>query len=561
MRALWHRLAWLSCFVLVAVARAQTPVPAQLEPWRGWVLEGREFRACPLIAGKPGTAPGDFLCAWPGVLTFAADADGASIVQHWRVDADSWIPLPGDAQHWPQQLSVDGKPYPVVERGGPALHLSAGTHEIRLRIPWHERPQSLRVPAATGIVALSVDGKPVVPVQRDGDELTLGRVAGGAPEADSLDLRVYRKLEDGVPAELTTQIRLFVSGQAREEIIGPVLPDGFAPLQLTGEWPARLDADGRLRVRVQPGEDTLTLVARATALLNEVTLHPPAKPWPEQEIWSYSAAPRLRITTATSALQVDPRQAQVPQEWYELPAFALGDDGVLKIDERSRGLAEDDRNRLTLDREMWLAFDGSSWFARDRVRGEMLQGWRFDAAVPFALERADAIGTTMAGKPDEALLVTQGTTPELTGVEWRTPTVDLSAGLRVAPADSAMPVTGWQDTFDRVSTTLHLPDGYRLLGAPGADSAIGSWMSAWTLLDVFVAAIVVLLAWRGFGLVGALVASGYLVLGYQEFGAPLWTLLAAVALALIARALPSGRLATGAEWARRGAVLLLVLAA
>jgi hypothetical protein len=561
MCALLRRLIWLSGFLLTPTVHANVEAPPQLESWRGWVLQDQGFRACPLIAGKPGNAQGDFLCAWPGVMTLAADAGGASIVQRWRVDADSWIPLPGDAQHWPQQVSVDGKPYPVVERGGPALRLDAGTHEIRLRIPWHERPQSLRVPAATGLVALSVDGKAVVPVQRDGDELTLGRAASGAPEADSLELRVYRKLEDGVPAELTTQIRLFVSGQAREEVIGPVLPDGFAPLQLTSDWPARLDADGRVRVRVQPGEDTLTLVARATALLSEVTLHPPAMPWPTQEIWSYAAAPRLRITTATSALQVDPRQAQVPEEWFALPAFALGDGAVLKIEERSRGLAADDRNRLTLDREMWLAFDGSSWFARDRVRGQMLQGWRFDAAVPFAVERADAIGAGRNGEPQEALLVTQGAKPELTGVEWRTPAVDLSAGLRVASDNTAMPVTGWQDTFDRVSTTLHLPDGYRLLGAPGADSAIGSWMSAWTLLDVFVAAIVVLLAWRGFGLVGALAAAGYLVLGYQEFGAPLWTLLAAIALALIARALPRGRLATGAEWARRGAVLLLVLAA
>lgn len=561
MHAFCHRLAWLSCFLLVALVRAETPVPAALEPWRGWVLQGQEFRACPLIAGKPGNAADDFLCAWPGVLTLAADADGASILQHWRIDAESWIPLPGNEEYWPQQVSLDGRPVAVVDHGGPAIRLPAGSHEIRARIPWAERPQSLRVPMSTGIVALSVDGKAVAPVQRNGDELTLGRAESSAPEADSIELRVYRRLEDGVPAQLTTVIEIYVSGQAREEVIGPVLVDGFAPMELSGEWPARLDADGRLRVRVQPGNDTLTLVARATAPLATVTAHLPAAPWPKQEIWSYAAAPRLRVTTATSALQVDPRQAQVPSEWYDLPAFALADAAVLKIDERTRGLAEDDRNRLTLDREMWLDFDGSGWFSRDRVRGEMLQGWRFDAAAPFALERADAIGIRVAGRPDEALLVTHGARSELTGVEWRMPAVDLAASLRVAPASAALPVNGWQDTFDRVTTTLHLPDGYRLLGAPGADSTSGSWISAWSLLDVFVAAIVVLLAWRGIGLIGAVVAAAYLVLGYQESGAPLWTLLAVLALVLIVRALPQGRLAFGAEWLRRATLLLLVLAA
>ena len=51
------------------------------------------------------------------------------------------------------------------------------------------------------------------------------------------------------------------------------------------------------------------------------------------------------------------------------------------------------------------------------------------------------------------------------------------------------------------------------------------------------------------------------MLGYQESGAPLWTLLAALALGLVARALPQGRLATVAIWTRRAALALLVLVA
>jgi hypothetical protein len=115
---------------------------------------------------------------------------------------------------------------------------------------------------------------------------------------------------------------------------------------------------------------------------------------------------------------------------------------------------------------MWLDFVGSGWFARDRVSGQMLQGWRFDAAAPFVLERASAGG--------DPLLVTRGVVADATGVEWRAPRVDLAAGLRVETAGASLPVGGWQATFDQVSTTLHLPDGYRLLAAPGADRADGS---------------------------------------------------------------------------------------
>jgi len=550
-------LARLACaFALLAAAcaaRAEPNVPTVLEPWRAWVLKGQEFRACPLIAGHGAGNAADFLCAWPGVLSVSASADGADLAQHWRVDADAWVPLPGDAEHWPQQVTLDGQPATVIDRNGPALWLAAGHHELRARIPWHERPQTLRVPQSAGLVALNVDGKRIAPVQRDGDELALGRAGNAAPDADSLDLRVHRRLADGVPAQLTTVIELHASGQAREETIGPTLPAGFTPIALDGEWPARLDADGRLHVRVQPGSDTLTLEARADAPLAQVIARVAPAPWPQQEIWSYAADPRLRVTAASGAVQVDPAQVGVPDDWRELPAFALGDGAKLVIEERSRGLAGDDGNRLTLDREMWLDFDGEGWFAHDRVQGEMRRGWRFDAAAPYALERAQA------GAGDgSALLVTRGASDALGGVEWRTPLVDLDAGLRIARG-ATLPIAGWQDSFDRIDTVLHLPNGYRLLGAPGADRASGSWMSGWTLLDVFLAAVLALLAWRAFGRFGGLAAIAYLLLGYQESGVPLWTLLAVCALALVVRALPTGRLATGAEWVRRAALAALVL--
>ena len=552
MPALARFLRCLPFLLFACIAHAAPDVPSALEPWRGWVMHEQEYRACPLVAGQPGDTANNYLCAWPGVLHLAADDTGADLSQHWRVDAESWIRLAGDSEHWPQQVTINGQPAVVVDRDGhPQVRLEPGSYDLRAHIPWSERPQSLRVPAGVGLVELSVDDKPIVPVQRDGDELALGRSGAASPQADSIELRVYRQLADGVPAILTTRIELSVSGQAREAVIGPALPDGFEPLALTSRWPARLDADGRLRVRIEPGSDSLTLTARATEPLTAISARLPAAPWPTQEIWSYEATPRLRISVANAELQVDPRQAQVPAEWTELPAFALADGGQLTIDERSRGLDADARNRLGLEREMWLDYDGAGWFARDRVQGEMLQGWRFDAAAPYTLERADARG--------EALLVTQGAQPGSTGIEWRTPTVSLDAGLRVVRNGVALPITGWLETFERVDATVHLPDGYRLLGAPGADRAEGSWVSLWTLFDIFIAALTALLAWRLLGLGGVLVALAWLVLGFQENGSPRWILLAAIGLALIVRALPVGRLATGTEWLRRAALALLVL--
>ena len=533
-------------------------LPAVLRDWRSWVLKDLEYRECPFLSTQMAPEATGHVCAWPGRLTLAATSDGATFSVHWRVDAPSWIALPGDAENWPQAVTVNGQRQPVLEHdGGPTLWLATGSYEIVGRIPWHDRPQSLHVPASIGLVALSVDGKTVTPIQRDEDAVTLGRGAAAAPEADSLDLRVFRLLVDGVPGELTTQIRLAVSGQAREEILGPVLPTGFDAIALDGEWPARLDNEGRLHVQVQPGSATLNLRARAASSLATIVARVPAAPWPKQEIWSYEATPRLRVTSASAALSIDPKQAQVPDNWTSFPSFALGEGDKLTIEQRSRGLAPDEGNRLTLRREAWLDFEGGSWYARDFVAGRMVQGWRFDVAAPYTLERADTYA--LGGQPSEPLLITHGANPGLSGVEWRTPAVALSGGVRVAGA-STLPVNGWQQNFDRIDATLHLPFGYQLLGAPGADSVNGSWMSRWTLLDVFIAAIIALLAWRLLGIAGAAAAAVYLMLGYHE-DAPTWTLLVVLALSLVVRALPEGRLQTAGIWLRRAALVVFALVA
>jgi len=578
----------------LAASNEDAGVPKPLEEWRDWVLRDEKFRNCPFLVGAMPDAratsqaasqailnsiparnyvnaqgwqiaeeaangaarlvdASGYVCAWPGRLTINAMGDHADFAVQLRVDAPSWVGLPGDVQHWPQQVSVNGELQPVLERNGaPALWLSQGTHDIKGTVLWPARPQSLRIPGFIGLVWLNVDGKVVAPVQRDRGEITLGRVETSAAQSDSLDVRVFRRLSDGLPSLLTTEISLVASGQSREEVLGPVLPQGLIPTAIETPWPARIDRDGRLRVQVRPGRAKLTLQARATSPLNELELTLPAPPWPRQEIWSYAADPALRGTLAHGGLAVDPVQTEVPDGWRSLPAFALNDGDSLRIEENGRGEAADEANRLTLRREAWLDFSEHSWSARDVIAGTMKRDWRFDVVSPFTLQRAESAG--------EPLLITQGSPPHSSGVEWRQPRVDLRATVRIS-GTSELPVTGWQQNFDRAETLLHFPYGYRLFAVSGADSVSGSWTSAWRLRDVFIVALLVMMAWKLFGVSGAMGVAAYVVLGYQETGSPLWTLMAAVALGLLIRQLPIGRLQKWSEWLRLGAIAVLVLTA
>jgi hypothetical protein len=544
-------------FLALPVFAAPVAVPDPLQPWRGWALEDDHFRDCTLLANRAGGDAGDYLCAWPGPLQVDADANGAQFALRMQVQAETWVPLPGDGENWPQAVRVDGASRPVIERDGyPRLRLEPGDHRIEGHFEWTRRPQALAVPMAFGIVRLQVDGAAIAPVRHENGALVLGRTASEAPEADSLTLRVYRRLADGVPAMLETSIEIAASGQAREEVFGPVLPAGFVPTSLTVDagWPARLEPDGRLRVQVQPASTVVRVFARAVAPLDKVTMAKVAPPWPAQEVWSYEAAPALRITNATGPAQVDPAQAGVPEGWRAFPAFALDPGGVLAIELRSRGLGSDQANRLQLQRQAWLDFSGAGWTFHDLVSGTMRQGWRLDALPPYRLEQARDLAE------DEPLLVTEGA-DGATGVEWRTNPVRLSAGLRMQPAHSRIAVTGWKQTFDAVNVTLHLPFGYRLLAAPGADRAAGSWVDRWTLLDIFLVAVLALFAWHALGRAAAAATLAYLLVAFHEPGAPLLWLGAVFALGLVLRFLPAGRLHWLGKWVRRGALLVTVLIA
>jgi hypothetical protein len=533
---------------LAATADGGIDIPESLKSWKGWVLHGQEAWLCPEVDGKHDLA----FCAWPGELKLEVARQGAGLKfsQSWELQHESAVPLPGDRKYWPQQVTVDGRAYPVLARDGtPVVWLKKGRYTINGWIPWVERPQAMDIPENVALVSLVVDGKPVLPLERHGRALTLGMQEDAAVrEGDSLDVQVFRKLSDGIPARLTTRMRLKVSGKAREWSMADILPAHFVPIRIASPWAARLDTDGRLQVQVMPGQATIDVEARLDQPLQNV--EPVFSPEHPQEVWSYEAAPALRSTAISpddNMLSVDPRQAGVPGDWLSLPAFVMNPGARFQIEERSRGLNEREGQRLTLKREMWLDFSGKGFFARDRIEGTMRQGWRFDAALPYTLERADSLaprGRNVSDDLSAALLVTVGADEKLTGVEWRQSNVTLNAGVRLAAgASSHIPVTGWQHAFDSVDTSLRVPYGYKLIAAPGADKVSDNvWVERWTILSIFLAAFFALLAWRLFGLAGGVAAVLYLALAMHEPSAPVQSFAAVVILALLCRAMPEGRL-------------------
>ena len=158
----------------------------------------------------------------------------------------------------------------MVDRGGPSLLLARGNYTVTGRFEWSSRPESLPVSASSAIVDLTVDGLRIAQPERPDGAIWLGK-RRNVEQAAAMEVQVYRLLKDEIPAYLFTSIRLNVAGDAREELLARVLPDGFVPLGLTGPLPARLERDGTLRVQVRPGSYTLLLAARGTGVAGTLT--------------------------------------------------------------------------------------------------------------------------------------------------------------------------------------------------------------------------------------------------------------------------------------------------
>jgi hypothetical protein len=558
---LW-RLLFLVAACLVAIsatphlARAADPldpsaVPGPLKPWTDWVLDDKDDRGCPVFLAHADISR----CVWPARVDLDLDEHDGRFTQQWHVDAKRWVAVPGDEKRWPDHVAVDGHPAVVVLRdSAPGVQLSRGDHMVSGTFSWDSLPESLAVPPESGLLSLRVRGKPVASPVRDAAGTVWLQKAAANEEGDALEFVVHRKVTDDIPLVLVTRIELHVSGKNREELLGRALPDDFVPTALDSPLPARLEAEGRLRVQLRPGVYTLELSARSTRLPKSLSRPDPRGPWRDgDEVWVFEAKPDLRIVSVEGGPAIDPQQTTLPDAWKRLPAYAMKLGTILTLAEQRRGDADPPPNSLALVRTLWLDFDGGGYAARDEITGTLSRDSRLTMDPPTVLGRvsiggADQFITHLRGEPR-------------TGVEVRQGQLVVSADSRIPGDPSDIPAVSWAHDFHQVSGTLNLPPGWRLIHASGVDEVPGTWVHRWSLLELFLALIIAIAIGRMYGSIWGGVALVLLVLTVPEPGAPKWSWLFVLATEALFRALPAGLMKKLLEGGRLAALIVVALIA
>lgn len=512
------RLALVFYFLaLLAVPAAAAPkIPEPLKPWTDWVLHGHrdEFLCTPDYNN-----PQSLRCDWPSRLELAITDQGGTFRQEWQVENERWLQLPGAEPHWPAAVSIDGQPAPVITRNGMAgIWVKPGSHRISGNFAWPEIPAALAVPPHTGLIELRLRGKQVTTPNLDaGGQLWLQAGNDGGEKLENrLALEAFRLIDDQIPARVVTNLSLDVAGTARELLLGPLFnPARFTPVELQSQLPARIEADGRLRVQVRPGRWNLTLTARHHGPLIELPCLSPADGfWPAEEVWAFAAQSNLRSVEIEGAAAIDPQQTTLPEDWRQYPAYRLTPGETMRFKEIKRGDPQPAPDQLNLARNIWLRFDGSGFTIQDTISGRKTSGWRLEANPPLQLGRVAVDG--------QEQFVTRLKGSAKMGVELREGNLNLVADSLCPGKICELPATGWQHDFQQVKANLMLPPGWRLIHAGGVDNVPATWVNRWTLLDLFIVLIFTLAVAHLYSKPLAALALATLALTWHEPMSPRW---------------------------------------
>ncbi len=546
----------LSFLPLSGYAQATTAIPTPLAPWVDWVLHDHEEE---LLCAPSYQDAASLHCDWPTRLMLTVDEKGGFFRQQWLIQHERWAPLPGDTDHWPQMVKVNGQEALVMNRNGvPVIKLTAkggaASHEISGSFAWETLPESLKVPAHSGLIALTVRGQDEAFPRFDGGEGV--NPLGERPEMgvlwlqassqtlekveNILSLQVYRLIDDTIPAQVVTMLKLDSAGAAREVTLGPLFDPGQqTPLAVTGDLPSRLEADGRIRVQVRPGQWNLRVTTRLHTPLTAYLWTRPADPfWPKEEIISFHSQPELRAVEISGVFAVDPQQTSLPAEWRTYPAYRIADGETMHLKETRRGAPTPAPDQLHLQRNFWLRFDGSGYTIQDSISGQKNNGWRLEMAAPIELGRVTV--------NNREQFITKQAGSNKAGIELREGQVHLLAESacpsRFSALSSTLPVAGWDHDFQQVNATLNLPPGWKLLHATGIDAVTGTWTHRWSLLDFFVVIIFTLAVYNLYKKkLLTVIAFVSFVISYHEPEAPHWIWLAILLGVALLRHLPEGK--------------------
>ncbi len=505
-------------------------IPPELARWEDWVKHDQAYRSCPYYSNHTSGTQSHHVCAWPQALSIQVAATTANFSTTWEVLEDSWVPLPGDADSWPQGVLVNQRPAVVQDQNKqPRVFLTPGSYLITGQFSWQSRPEKINIPAEMADIRLVLDDEVVKFPVRENSALWFGESTSEQQvEANSLDIEVNRLIIDGHPMTQFMSISLQVSGVARSEKLGRITAPYLQITDVGGDLNAYVDQQGDLWVQLKPGYNEVRVSMNVNGWPSELTYNADGANWPKQEIWAYQDNKNIRLTQIEGVTAINPEQSS--SVWDQVPNFLVNDGDTFVINEQKRGTLNQSE-QLSLYRQAWLSFSGEEFRTKDSITGGKYGSWRLNSGSNHRL--------LSASSHNETLLITESEDGQQ-GVELRKPDVSLQVDGEFNAAFLSE-ISGWQINFDDVTTELFLPHGYMALATNNVDHSRNVWIEKWRLWDIFIVMLLTVLSFKVIGFKSALGAFVALVLGYHGLNMPLYAWANLIVAIAVISWLPKGR--------------------
>jgi hypothetical protein len=326
---------------------------------------------------------------------------------------------------------------------------------------------------------------------------------------EELEISVFRKITTNIPNILSTKLKITYSGQNKDYFVGKVLPEGFDFNVANSSLRIEKKDDG-FWAKLTPGEHEINIesfILKNIDTVNVKGLIPQAK----SEIWSLEQINNIRQIDANASQQVDPKQALVPNQWANLPAFLVKDNFNYKT--THRGIEENNDVRVGVTRKSFYGFNDNKMFHLDTLNIEN-KGRQFLSKTnddllseSFSVNNVNQVLVNSENKtgviiPKGNFVAQTQSTSEKTSFNakaWEGDTTINYWGINLAPRMKMVAITG-----DNITST-------------------GTWFDHWNLYSIFSVFIIVLAFFKLFGKTTATMAFiGLLMFPGEVFSWILW---------------------------------------
>ncbi|MCC6952932.1 MAG: hypothetical protein IT290_02320, partial [Deltaproteobacteria bacterium] len=500
-------------FACAVHSEAQTPferdkVPAQLREWIPWIEARHPEWSC---VGDPA----DAICRFAGKVSITRSNGVATFSAAVELLATSSVPLPGSADLPPTKVRIirsDGTALSTPLASSESMmsvHLPSGSYTVTGELRWEGDRKDFPVPDEYAFVAFT--DRTVGTLRRRSGSVWLEEQQTANVD-DALSITVMRRITDRSPLLVESLMVLRVSGSSRSAELGVILPAGLRPIDISTTLPHQLTANGALALQLSPGVHEVRISAVGAQPVESLAVPKVAfEGWPGDETWAWVADPSFRSVDVSGAEAVSAAMTSLPPEWHSGAIYRVQAGDSLTLKELQRGEVRAAENALSLDRTLWLDLDGRAYSVADTFSGTMNQGFRLDALNELSVGRA-----TVDGEP---AFISRSPTGDANGIELRSQGVNMAAISRLA-RESSLSASGWSATFDNVSAELRLPPAWRLFHISNAEWVENSWVGSWTLLDLFVALLVVIGTAKLISRLAALALGLSLLVNHGEFLEP-----------------------------------------